>query len=66
MGEVVAWAWAAGATAIELWVSRGNDRAESLYRQAGFSPTNDYQPLPSDPCREEQRMVLLLTQPRRD
>ena len=58
--EVLGWAGAAGARAVELWVTRGNDPAASLYRRIGFVPTEDYQPLPSDPCQEEERMRLLL------
>lgn len=58
--EVLGWARAGGARAVELWVTRGNDSAASLYRRIGFIPTADYQPLPSDPCREEERMRLVL------
>ena len=42
--------------AVELWVTRGNDRAVRLYESAGFRATGDHQPLPSDPCRDELRM----------
>lgn len=48
-------AWADG-EAVELWVTRGNERAIAFYRRAGFVETNDVQPLPSDPCKDEQRM----------
>lgn len=58
---VLAWARAGGSRAVELWVTRGNDPAAALYRRAGFVTTADYQPLPSDPCREEERMRLVLT-----
>jgi hypothetical protein len=44
--------------AVELWVTRGNVGAENLYRVMGFVETGDYQPLPSDPCKEELRMCL--------
>lgn len=47
--------WAAGES-VELWVTRGNDRAIALYERAGFVVTTDVQPLPSDPCRHEVRM----------
>ena len=50
------WARQAGATRLELWVTRGNTPAEELYRSAGFAPTGDHQPLPSDPCKDELRM----------
>jgi ribosomal protein S18 acetylase RimI-like enzyme len=58
--EVVGWARAGEARAVELWVTRDNDPAASLYRRIGFVPTADYQPLPSDPCKEEERMRLVL------
>lgn len=58
---VVDWARAAGATRVELWVTRGNDPAQLLYESMGFVVTGDHQPLPSDPCRDEIRMVLPLS-----
>lgn len=53
----LAWAREVGARRIGLWVVRGNDRARRFYERAGFSVTGDVQPLPSDPCKEEVRMV---------
>jgi ribosomal protein S18 acetylase RimI-like enzyme len=53
---VVAWASETNATSVELWVTRGNDSAVRLYEAAGFRHTDEYQPLPSDPCKDEQRM----------
>jgi hypothetical protein len=53
---VLDWAKTSGAHAVELWVTRGNVGAESLYRAAGFVDAGSYQPLPSDPCKEEVRM----------
>lgn len=53
---VVAWADEVDASAVELWVTRGNDPAIGLYESAGFLATGDHQPLPSDPCRAELRM----------
>ena len=53
---VLDWAKTSGAQAVELWVTRGNVGAESLYRAAGFVDAGGYQPLPSDPCKEEVRM----------
>jgi GNAT superfamily N-acetyltransferase len=57
---VIAWAREVGAARVELWVTRGNAAAASLYRAAGFGETGDHQPLPSDPCRDEVRMRRLL------
>lgn len=54
---VVGWAGASGATRVELWVTRGNDDAQRLYAAAGFTVTGDHQPLASDPCKDELRMV---------
>jgi ribosomal protein S18 acetylase RimI-like enzyme len=53
---VVRWAHDGGATAVELWVTRGNDAAVRLYKAAGFRMTGDHQPLPSDRCKDELRM----------
>ena len=60
--EVVDWARGNGNTAVELWVTRGNDPAISLYTRAGFALTDDHKPLPSDPCHDELRMVLYLSE----
>ena len=53
---VIDWASEINATSVELWVTRGDDAAVTLYEAAGFRPTDEYQPLPSDPCKDEQRM----------
>lgn len=58
--HVVDWAMDSGYRTVELWVTRGNDAAERLYRTLGFVETGDVQPLPSDPCRNELRMRLEL------
>ncbi|MEN9644940.1 MAG: hypothetical protein RL238_1609 [Actinomycetota bacterium] len=52
----VDWARTTGVGSIDLWVVRGNDRAQRRYESAGFVLTADHQPLPSDPCRDELRM----------
>ena len=52
---VVDWS---GADAVELWVTRGNDPAIALYERCGFVTTDEVQPLPSDPCKDEIRMRL--------
>lgn len=54
---VLAWAADVGAGQIALWVTRSNDRARRFYERAGFVATGDVQPLPSDPCKDEIRMV---------
>ncbi|MCX6519057.1 MAG: GNAT family N-acetyltransferase [Actinobacteria bacterium] len=58
---VIDWARAGGAARVELWVTRGNDPAQRLYESMGFVVTGDHQPLPSDPCKDEIRMVLTLS-----
>lgn len=57
VGAVIEWATATSATAVHLWVTRGNDPAQRLYTAMGFSETGDFQPLPSDPCKDELRMT---------
>jgi GNAT superfamily N-acetyltransferase len=57
---VTAWAIDTNAASISLWVTRGNTPAERLYESKGFVTTGEVQPLPSDPSRDEARMVLLL------
>jgi GNAT superfamily N-acetyltransferase len=54
---VLAWARAAGARNVALWVTTGNDRARRFYERLGFTITGDVQPLPSDPCKDEHRMI---------
>jgi GNAT superfamily N-acetyltransferase len=57
---VVDWARQTGAARVELWVTSGNDPAAVLYLRAGFVPTGRTQPLPSDPCQDENHMLLSL------
>ena len=57
---IVGWARETDATTVELWVTRDNDAAERLYEAAGFRPTGEHQPLPSDPCKDELRMRRVL------
>lgn len=58
---VVDWARDTSASAVQLWVTRGNDPAHRLYIEMGFVETGEHQPLPSDPCKDEIRMVLPLS-----
>ena len=53
---VVDWAAGAGAAAVELCVTEGNQPADALYQRAGFRATGSCQPLPSDPSKVEVRM----------
>lgn len=54
---ILAWAKDVGARQIALWVTRDNGPAQRLYERSGFTVTGDVQPLPSDPCKDEVRMV---------
>jgi GNAT superfamily N-acetyltransferase len=63
VAAALGWAADAGVHRVALWVTRGNDRAQRFYERCGFAVTGDVQPLPSDPCREEIRMVLALGGP---
>jgi GNAT superfamily N-acetyltransferase len=60
VGAVIDWAADTGASAVGLWVIRGNAPAQRLYGSMGFVETGEYQPLPSDPCADEIRMTLQL------
>lgn len=60
VGAVIDWAADTAAASVGLWVTRGNAPAQLLYESMGFSETGEYQPLPSDPCADEVRMVLHL------
>jgi ribosomal protein S18 acetylase RimI-like enzyme len=60
VGAVIEWAVDTGASSVGLWVTRGNSPAQLLYESMGFLETGEYQPLPSDPCKDEVRMVLEL------
>lgn len=56
----VAWAEDVAASEVALWVMRGNEPALRLYERCGFARTDDVQALPSDPCKDEIRMVRRL------
>ena len=56
IGRILVWVRDTGGSVIELWVTEGNEAASALYRSLGFEPTNDRQPLPSNPSKTEVRM----------
>jgi len=58
---VIDWAAETEASSVGLWVTRGNTPARLLYESMGFRETGEYQPLPSDPCVDEIRMILDLS-----
>ena len=45
LAHAVEWAVAAGAKRAELWVTSENSAARALYQQAGFTPTEETEPL---------------------
>jgi len=59
--NIIDWAAAARYPSVQLWVTRGNDRAKAFYERCGFVETGDIAPLPSDPCAEEVRMTRSIT-----
>ncbi len=63
VGAVTEWAISGRASEIGLWVIRGNAGAQRFYESLGFTETGDFQPLPSDPCKDEVRMRLDLAAP---
>jgi GNAT superfamily N-acetyltransferase len=54
---VVAWASAKNATSVHLWVTETNKPALRLYERCGFTPTDERQPLPSNPSLHEIAMT---------
>lgn len=57
----IGWARKRGATQLRLGVVDGNSTAVRLYRQAGFDPTGDREPLRSDPSQTVMYLALDLT-----
>jgi GNAT superfamily N-acetyltransferase len=62
---VVDWATRGGHQQMELWVTESNLAAKSLYAKAGFEPTGQVQPLPSNPELLERLYRLDLSRPSR-
>jgi hypothetical protein len=54
--------WSAERQALEviLWVTDSNTAARTLYEQAGFRPTGERQPLPSNPALSQSLLRLSL------
>jgi GNAT superfamily N-acetyltransferase len=57
---VLDWARETGTDQVDLWVTQGNDAATALYERAGFAMSGRTLALPSDPCKDENHMVLSL------
>jgi GNAT superfamily N-acetyltransferase len=57
LDAVVSWAAAHGDRTVGLWVNDRNHVAVRLYQRAGFTPTGEVQPLPSDRQLTEIRMI---------
>ncbi len=49
-----------GVHTVWLYILDGNDRALRLYQRFGFQSTDERQPLPDNPKRNEERMKLRL------
>jgi GNAT superfamily N-acetyltransferase len=54
---VIGWARQKNATSVHLWVTEANKPALRLYERCGFTPTDERQPLPSNPALYEIAMA---------
>ena len=63
MSAVIGWAGSEGAARVTLWVAQGNDSARRFYAGRGFVFTGNSKPLPSNPVRCIDEMVLDLSSP---
>jgi GNAT superfamily N-acetyltransferase len=59
---VLDWAATTGASAVDLWVMRSNGGAQAFYERLGFTPTDDVEVAPDDPCRDELRLTRPIAQ----
>lgn len=57
LDAVVEWARERRIGTLRLWVVESNHRARGLYQGAGFAPSGNVQPLPSNPALQEIEMV---------
>jgi ribosomal protein S18 acetylase RimI-like enzyme len=60
VAQAVRWAAERRAREVSLWVADHNTAARRLYKQLGFQPTAEHQPLPSNSARSESRLRLPL------
>lgn len=58
--EIKQWSREVGADEVKLWVVETNHHAVRIYKEAGFVPTGEAQPLPSNPTLVDTRMRLAL------
>jgi GNAT superfamily N-acetyltransferase len=59
---VLDWAATTGASAVDLWVMRSNGGAQAFYERLGFTPTDEVDVAPDDPCRDELRLTRTVVQ----
>ena len=62
MEAVLDWAATTGASAVDLWVMRSNGGAQAFYERLGFTPTDEVDVAPDDPCRDELRLTRTVVQ----
>jgi GNAT superfamily N-acetyltransferase len=58
VAALIEWATATGAETVALWVTIGNEPAESFYASLGFEPTGEEQPIGPGRSEDEARMAL--------
>ena len=60
VAAVIDWVRARNVTSVHLWLTEKNQHARILYERCGFSPTDERQPLPTNPDLTEVGMVRSL------
>jgi ribosomal protein S18 acetylase RimI-like enzyme len=60
LDDAIRAAAASGYLCLDLWVRRGNDRAEALYVSRGFAATGDQEahPLGGEPMLRHRRLLV--------